>query len=337
VAKQVEASWRAREGLDQFSLYGRFDLAWSGAGSGPPKLLEYNADTPTALFESAVVQWHWLEECFPEADQFNSIHEKLVERWALFARSRRDMLSDRGRLAHDEPARHLHLTCTLPNDEDEGTLNYIAQTAMEAGLAVKTIAIQDIGWTVGPRGGHFSDLQGDEIRALFKLYPWEWLVKEEFGGHLLDTLAAGRIVAIEPAWKMLLSNKGILPILWELYPHHPYLLEAHFRADRFRPGSRVVAKPLLSREGANISIAELGPDGLPAGAPLIETGGMYGAEGYVYQAFNPVRAEALPDGRTIHAAIGAFMVGDACAGIGIREDSTTITRNTSRFVPHLFR
>jgi glutathionylspermidine synthase len=36
-------------------LYGRFDLAYRG--DGPPKLLEYNADTPTALFEAAVVQW----------------------------------------------------------------------------------------------------------------------------------------------------------------------------------------------------------------------------------------------------------------------------------------
>lgn len=71
----ILASWNR----DDPSLYGRFDLAYDGAS--PPKLLEYNADTPTALIEAAVVQWAWLQECFPDADQFNSIHEKLIEAW----------------------------------------------------------------------------------------------------------------------------------------------------------------------------------------------------------------------------------------------------------------
>src|SRR5579863_8780070 len=61
------------------SIYGRFDLMYNG--SGPPKLLEYNANTPTALLEAAVVQWHWLEAVMKGKDQFNSIHEKLIEKW----------------------------------------------------------------------------------------------------------------------------------------------------------------------------------------------------------------------------------------------------------------
>ncbi|MCX7825954.1 MAG: glutathionylspermidine synthase family protein, partial [Verrucomicrobiae bacterium] len=66
---------------DDFSLYGRFDLSYDGEGS--PKLLEYNADTPTALVEAAVVQWHWLQELYPDGDQFNSIHERLIEAWEM--------------------------------------------------------------------------------------------------------------------------------------------------------------------------------------------------------------------------------------------------------------
>jgi len=50
----IEKSWHA----DSPSLYGRFDLAYDGVN--PPKLLEYNADTPTSLLEAAVVQWYWL-------------------------------------------------------------------------------------------------------------------------------------------------------------------------------------------------------------------------------------------------------------------------------------
>src|SRR5438093_6652335 len=59
----VAASWRRRDP----DLYGRFDLAFDG--TSPPKMLEYNADTPTALIEAAVVQWYWLEEAKPGRDQ----------------------------------------------------------------------------------------------------------------------------------------------------------------------------------------------------------------------------------------------------------------------------
>ena len=75
------AYWQAIETSfmrNEFSLYGRFDLAYDGVSE--PKLLEYNADTPTSLLESAVAQWYWMKEKFPEHDQFNSLHERLVER-----------------------------------------------------------------------------------------------------------------------------------------------------------------------------------------------------------------------------------------------------------------
>jgi glutathionylspermidine synthase len=67
------------------SLYGRFDLRYDG--QGPAKLLEYNADTPTAVFETGVFQWQWLEDAIArgvvpkDADQFNSLHERLIEGW----------------------------------------------------------------------------------------------------------------------------------------------------------------------------------------------------------------------------------------------------------------
>ena len=47
------------------TLYGRFDLAYDG--SWPPKMLEYNADTPTALVEASIIQWYWLEQTRPGA------------------------------------------------------------------------------------------------------------------------------------------------------------------------------------------------------------------------------------------------------------------------------
>jgi len=334
VAGAVEASWRRFQDGREFHLYGRFDLAYGGPdhGDGHPKLLEYNADTPTGLYEASVAQWAWLEDVFPDGDQFNSIHEGLVDRW-------RALLEGDPSLKEGGPGR-LHLTCAMPHAEDEGTLRYIQDTATEAGLATKSIALSDIGWTeetVGRlREGWFSDLQEVEITTLFKLTPWEWLVRDEFGGHLLRLTRENRMRVVEPAWKMLLSNKGLLAVLWEMYPGHPNLVEAHFDRRAFAPGTKVVAKPLLGREGANISVAVLGRDGMVEGAPVMETAGPYGDEGYVYQAWSPVARAADRQGRTHHAVVGAWMIGNECRGIGIREDSTEVTRNTSRFVPHRF-
>lgn len=36
-----------------------------------------------------------------------------------------------------------------------------------------------------------------------------------------------------------------------------------------------------------------------------------------------------------YALVGSWIVGDTACGNGLREDATLITRNTSRFVPHV--
>jgi glutathionylspermidine synthase len=153
--------------------------------------------------------------------------------------------------------------------------------------------------------------------VLCKLYPWEWLAGEDFGPHLV----ASSLRVIEPAWKMLLSNKGLLPILWELFPDHPNLLPAYFEPGRIR--GDYVEKPLLSREGANVVIHR--------GGQTIAADGEYGEEGRIYQAYAPI-----PRFGDDYVTVGAWIVGDEPAGIGLREDASPITRNTSRFVPHYF-
>ncbi len=289
----IIASWERRD----CSVYGRFDLAWDG--SGHPKLLEYNADTPTALLEAAVVQWFWFIERFPEADQFNSIHEKLITFWQSYRQT--------------QPK--LHFACVAENDEDLGNVEYLRDTAMQAGLDAQWLAINQIGWNPITQG--FVDQNNQKIRALFKLYPWEWLLQDEFGQYLPQANPS----ILEPAWKLLLSNKGILPILWELFEGHPNLLEANF-ADKPMVGD-YVRKPLYSREGANIEIRR--------GASCVETSGSYGAEGYIYERYAP-----LPNFAGNFPVIGSWIIANQAAGIGIREDKTEITGNNSRFIPHYF-
>jgi glutathionylspermidine synthase len=298
IGRLIEASWQRQEP----SFYGRFDLSYDG--THPPKLLEYNADTPTSLFEASVVQWNWKEQVFPDGDQFNSLHEALVARWRQFRVGRRDMDM-------------LYITCATPNPEDETNVQYIGATAEEAGCTVKFIPIQDIGWDAG--GKQFVDLDGEPMRAIFKLYPWEWMMKEDFGANIAPSGAR----MIEPMWKMLLSNKGILPVLWDMFPEHPNLLAAYTTPDKLGD-VQTVRKPMLGREGANIRISQ-GSD------VLVETDGDYGAEGFVYQAY----AEP-PNVDGNYATIGAWMIGDECHGMGVREDNSVIITNSSRFVPHFF-
>jgi glutathionylspermidine synthase len=292
----IESSWEA----EPPSLYGRFDLSFDGVH--PPKLLEYNADTPTSLLEAAVIQWYWLQDLFPKRDQFNSLHERLIALWK--------------ELTPYLPGSRVDF-CSLDDAEDGMTVTYLQDTAQQAGLTASIFPIHEIGWD----GRDFVGPDDAPLGAVFKLYPWEWMVREEFGRHI----ANASTVWIEPAWKMLLSNKGLLPVLWELYPRHPYLLEAHFDG----PGLMMswVKKPLLGREGANITLHQPGNE--------ISTGGDYGEEGFVYQELAP---PAVFDG--MHAVIGSWVIGheegNAAAGMGIRESDTPITGNTCRFVPHLF-
>ncbi len=280
-------SWERQEP----SLYGRMDLRWDGTGA--PKLLEYNADTPTSLYESAVIQWEWLQCAVPEADQFNSIHEALIAAWPTL-----------------KLPRQVHFTCMRDTDEDKGNVDYLRDTATQAGLDTPFLFIDEIGWN----GRRFVDLADRPIDAIFKLYPWEFLLRDDFGYDI----AAAPTRWIEPAWRLLLSGKGILALLWELFPDHPNLLPAY--REPGRTGGAEIRKPLFGREGANIT------------APGLDTDGPYGAEGFVHQQWMP-----LPEIDGHYPVIGGWIIAGKPHGIGIREDTTPITRDTSRFVPHYFR
>jgi glutathionylspermidine synthase len=282
---------------DERSLYGRIDLAYDGLT--PPKMLEYNADTPTALLEAAVSQWFWLKDVFPKADQFNSIHERLIARWP--------------KLGISGP---VYFSCLKESEEDFCNLEYLRDTAIQAGLLTQQIYVEDIGWNREKM--RFVDLADFPIDCLFKLYPWEWMLADRFAPMLLQETMR----VIEPAWKLILSNKAILPILWEMFPSHPNLLPAY--TDPGPLGGTYAMKPLYSREGANVVLKH-------ASAELAAAGN-YGSEGYIFQELH-----LLPRFESNFAVIGSWIIGEEAAGIGIREDTNPITQNNSRFVPHYLR
>lgn len=293
----IAESWRRADP----HVYGRFDLRYDGRS--PAKLLEYNADTPTSLLEAAIVQWYWKTDVHPDDDQWNSLHEQLVERWRTIG----------AKLPSNEA--HFSWSGADPTGEDHLTVTYLQETAAEAGLDTVGLVIEEIGWD--PLLKRFVDLEEAPMNTVVKLYPWEWVIDEEFGRYAVESLP--QTLWIEPLWKMLLSNKALLGILWENYPGHPNLLPAF----NDQPGmlTEYVRKPKLGREGANVKIVAPGYE--------TETGGVYGSEGYVYQAFDP-----LPEFDGYRPVLGAWIVGDNAAGLGIRESSGLVTDDGAAFVPH---
>lgn len=303
----VKRSWDGNE----HTIYGRFDLSYDA--EGPPKLLEYNADTPTGLLEAAVIQWYWLKDCFEFDEQYNSIHEKLLE---IFKTLR------------DFHTGTFYFAALAENLEDFMTVNYLRDCAMQSGWKTEYLHVEDIGWHEMRK--QFTDANENTIRNIFKLYPWEWMIKEQFGEKLLlDTTNW-----FEAPWKTLLSNKALLVVLYEMFPDSPYILPASWDE---MPGAHV-KKPLYGREGANVAFMK--------GKDLIhKTDGPY--EGpYIYQetkllpCFNEagelVKSPNLSMTDVYYPVIGSWLINGWAAGIGIREDKTPITSNTSRFVPHIF-
>ena len=297
----VRRSWE-RQDID---LYGRFDLAIDE--NGVPKMMEFNADTPTSLLEASVIQWYWLEDFNnlngTEYDQYNSIHENLIE-----------TIGDIGKKLVDKNDT-FYFTGLTQNIEDWCNLTYIQDAAIQAGLKTKQIDISDIGWN----GRGFVDNDNNPIRNVFKLYPWEWLIHEEFGKNMIKEPWD----IVEPAWKIVLSNKGILPILWELFPDHPNLIPSYWNSSKL--GKNYVVKPIFSREGANITIVKDGK----VSNEVLDLG--YGEEGHVYQDY-----VSIPKHDGLTPVVGSWVIGGRPCGLGIREDINEVTGNTSQFIPHYF-
>jgi glutathionylspermidine synthase len=300
----IRSSWSRGEP----HLYGRMDFAYDG--TNPAKLFELNYDTPTSLYEASVFQWIWLKECVaagrlpPGADQFNSLQEKLLLALSMLV-----------------PKIHgrMHFASVRESIEDRATVEYLEDLARQAGIRTSYIAMEDIGRTAD---GRYTDCGNNVIEAIFKLYPWEFLFADEFSQYLQSAAATW----FEPPWKSILSNKGALALLWELHPQHPNLLPTFFETQTEGASALPcgwVRKPLFSREGANVELVTLQGEHHEAPGP-------YADFPYVRQAFH-----ALPKFADSYALTGSWVIGDQPAGIGVREDSSLITRDTARFVPHI--
>lgn len=300
------------------SLYGRFDLVYESPEAGPAKMLEYNADTPTGLVEASLIQWYWFEDKYRKGflprkdhDQWNGLHEALVDRWHVLDQ----------KLAGPSLL-HLAYSEQETSGEDLMTVGYLLDTATQAGLPAQLVEMSALGYD--ETEGRFVAADDRFIEAIFKLYPWEWMMSEDYGPVMARHAPTGWI---EPPWKMFLSTKLLPAVLWHLYPGHENLLATYLDDGRAPTMTEYVRKPLHGREGDGI---ELHGEGLD-----LRNLGECGAEGYVVQEL--CRLPDFPGDDHPHnrPVLGTWMVGDECFGVGIRESDGPITDYYCRFVPNL--
>jgi glutathionylspermidine synthase len=308
--EMIETTWE-----DDAHLHwiGRFDLA-GGLDGHPIKLIEFNADTPSLIFEVALIQWLLLRHNdFDEERQYNRLYETLKES-CLKMKARHDILG-----GADSPIPCALFSCLDLGKEDENTTRLLEEIAYEAGFITSFEYIENVLFS-DEKGILSAD--GESFDYWFKLVPYELMALEE--PHLVDMLTnmirQKQATLINPPYTLLFQSKGILKILWDLFPDHPLLLET---VGHPASGKSWVEKKTFGREGANIRIFA------PDGRVLAQTPGDYKRYGAVYQEFTELPQDL--EGRLYQA--GVFFSCEPC-GIGFRREQGII-QNFSQFVGHI--
>ena len=137
----------------------------------------------------------------------------------------------------------------------------------------------------------------------------------------MDVLLNDQVLVFEPFWTLIPSNKAILPVLWMLYPDHPYLLNSQFSLTENLKNKGYVEKPIVGRCGANIKIFD------STNSLVTETEGKFEDRDQIYQEFF-----RLPVVDNRYSQLCTFSVGGTYAGACIRLDPQPIVVSNSDIV-----
>ena len=307
----IKASW---ENDVHWHLYGRFDLA-GGIDGKPIKLIEFNADTPTSLFETAIIQWAMLKfNNLDEAAQFNDVYEALVENFKRLV----TLQEDTSRFDEYYEGWKILFSSIAGSVEDENTTRLLESAARDAGFECDFAFVDEVSFD--DENGIFWN--GQNWEYWFKLIPWEMIAIDESDLALIikNIIKNQKAIILNPAYTLLFQSKGIMKILWDLYPNHPLLLESSFEPLK---GKKQVKKPFLAREGANVSIIN------SDGSIEIQNDGEYANGKFLYQEF----ADFAKDESGNSYQAGMFFAFEGCA-LGFRKGKDIID-NYSKFVGHI--
>lgn len=307
----VKESW---ENDVHWHLYSRFDFA-GGIDGKPIKLLEFNADTPTMLLETAIAQWALLKKNgLDESSQFNNVYQAIKENFQRLVTLEKNV--DHFNEYYD--GWKILFASIRGVAEDEYTTRFLESIAKEAGFETAFAYMDEV---------EFSEDEGvfigeENYEFFFKLVPWEDIAIDEgaLATILTQIVKNQKAIILNPAYTLMFQSKGFMKILWDLFPNHPLLLETSFEPLQ---GAQV-QKPIFGREGENVTITD------NSGATMAQNDGAYGNVKSVYQRYTELNKDA--EGRSYHA--GVFFAYEGC-GLGFRRSDNPIIDNMSKFVAHM--
>ncbi|WP_297443916.1 glutathionylspermidine synthase family protein [Sulfurimonas sp.] len=307
----IKKSW---ENDVHWHIYSRFDLA-GGIDAQEIKLIEFNADTPTALFETALLQWAILKSNdMDEESQFNNVYEAISNNFKRLI----TLFDDTDTFDANYDGWKILFSSVEGNDEEESTVRLLQQMATDAGFVTSFEFLHNV---------HFDengiyDSEGNQYEYWFKLYPWEDIAIEEpeLATTLTNIIENQKAIILNPAYTLLFQSKGMMAILSKLFPDSPYLLQTSFEPLQ---GVKQVEKPVFGREGANTKIIEAD------GTTSLATAGPYDNYKKVYQEF----VEFPKDAKGAKYQAGVFFAYEAC-GLSFRKGGD-ILDNMSKFVGHV--
>lgn len=308
--ESIKKSW---ENDVHWHLYGRFDLS-GGLDGNPIKLIEFNADTPTGLFETAILQWALLKHNnMDEARQFNNIYDAISDNFKRLI----TLFDDPQEFEKHYDGWKILFSSAEGNDEEESTTKLLRQIATDAGFNTGFEYLQNVQFD--DNGIH--DAHNNPYEYWFKLYPWEDIGTDEpeLAVLLNEIMSNQKAIILNPAYTLLFQSKGMMKILYDLFPDSPYLLKTDFKPLE----GAYVEKRCFGREGANTKIVAAN------GSIISQTNGPYGNYKPVYQEY----CEFMKDTHGNHYQAGVFFAYEAC-GLGFRRGGT-IMDNMSKFVGHV--
>ena len=307
----VKLSW---ENDVHWHLYGRFDFA-GGLDGYPLKLLEFNADTPTMLLETAIIQWAILKKNgLDESRQFNNIHECLLKNFQRLVTLEESV----DKFSEYYEGWKILFSCVKGSSEEEATTKYLQMIAEEAGFETEFAFIDEIEFD--DEGVYYQD---NSYEYIFMLVPWEDIAidEPELASILTQIVKNQKAIILNPAYTLMFQSKAMMKILWDLFENHPLLLETSFEP---LDGKPYVKKPIFGREGDNVEIFDENGD-------LIDSHeGEYGNQNFIYQEF----AQLNQDENENFYQPSVFFAFEGC-GLGFRRENGLIMDNLSKFVGHI--
>ncbi|AKJ42473.1 bifunctional glutathionylspermidine amidase/synthase [Pragia fontium] len=314
---RLRLSWQRRR---HHMITGRLDFCMDERGL---KVYEYNADSASCHAETGLILGKW-------AQQAGGVLGDDPGRYLL------DALADAWKHSDARPFVHI-----LQDHDDEESYHaqFMQRALTKAGFASKILhGLDELQWE---SAGLLVDGDNRPVNCVWKTWAWETALEqlrveseEDHAalpirtGHpknnvrLIDVLLRPEVMVFEPLWTVIPSNKAILPVLWSLFPHHRYLLDADFELNAELEQSGYAVKPIAGRCGNNIGLISHDEQ------VLDETSGKFSGQKNIYQ-----QLWCLPevDGRYIQLC--TFTVGGHYGGVCVRSENGLVIKKESDIDP----